>query len=137
MSTSRCRCGMSRLCSSSEVTFDYSYDRSGRLTGQEIDVADWRWSPATSQVSYESASYTTNRLDQYVSVNAAAFTYDLNGNLVSDGARSFVYSAENQLLEATTLSSGTALYSYGPAARRVRKQVDGVGADFLHAGAMA
>lgn len=62
--------------------------------------------------------------------------YDLNGNLLSDGLRGFTYSSENQLLTATTLTGGEADYSYGPAARRVRKSVDGVGTDYLHAGNM-
>jgi len=45
------------------------------------------------------------------------------------------YSAENQLLSVTT-SSVTADYSYGPANRRVRKDVDGVVTDFVMAGEM-
>ncbi|WP_339747498.1 hypothetical protein [uncultured Maricaulis sp.] len=66
-----------------------------------------------------------------------AVSYDLNGNLTAIGSRSYVYSSQNQLLQAATLSGGTALYSYGPAARRVRANVGGVVTEFLHAGGMA
>ena len=63
-------------------------------------------------------------------------TYDDNGNLTGYGSRTFTYSAENQLLQATTLSGGTIQYSYGPGARRVRKNVDGTITSFIHAGGM-
>ena len=63
-------------------------------------------------------------------------TYDDNGNLTGYGSRSYTYSAENQLLQATTLSGGTVEYSYGPGARRVRKNVDGTVTSFIHAGGM-
>lgn len=115
--------------------------RSAYLTGQTISNAAWRWSPASSGVGYSDASYTANRLDQYASVTGAVMNYDLNGNLVcisgpvACAARGddFIYSAENQLLRAY---GPDADYSYGPAARRVRKDVAGVVTDFLHAGAM-
>ena len=115
--------------------------RSAYLTGQTISNAAWRWSPASSGVGYSDASYTANRLDQYASVTGAVMNYDLNGNLVCTSgpvacaARGddFIYSAENQLLRAY---GPDADYSYGPAARRVRKDVAGVVTDFLHAGDM-
>jgi RHS repeat-associated protein len=69
-------------------------------------------------------------------VSGTVPTYDDNGNLTGYGARSYTYSAENQLLEATTLSGGTVEYSYGPGARRVRKNVDGTVTSFIHAGGM-
>jgi len=69
-------------------------------------------------------------------VSGTVPTYDDNGNLTSYGARNYIYSAENQLLQATTLSGGTVEYSYGPGARRVRKNVDGTVTSFIHAGGM-
>jgi len=81
------------------VTFDYGYDQSSRLTSQEVNQASWQWSPATSPAPPETDSYTTNRLDQYASITGQAQTYDLNGNLTNDGARTFTHSSENQLLQ--------------------------------------
>jgi RHS repeat-associated protein len=69
-------------------------------------------------------------------VSGTVPTYDDNGNLTGYGSRSYTYSAENQLLQATTLSGGTVEYSYGPGARRVRKNVDGTVTSFIHAGGM-
>jgi RHS repeat-associated protein len=118
------------------VRFDYDHDASGYLVSREASLPAWRWSPATTTEDYEAANYEVNGLDQYTAVAGVSYSYDLNGNLTSDGLRTFTYTAENQLLTATTLSGGTAQYSYGPVARRVRKSVDGVGTDFLHAGNM-
>jgi RHS repeat-associated protein len=53
----------------------------------------------------------------------------------ADG-RIYTYSSENQLLQADTLAGGTVQYSYGPGARRVRKNVDGTVTSFIHAGGM-
>jgi len=117
------------------VNFDYSYDRSSRLTSQEVDQASWRWSPATSPVAPETDSYVTNRLDQYASITGQAQTYDLNGNLTNDGPRTFTHSSENQLLQAASTGM-TALYSYGPAARRVRTSVNATRTNMVHAGDM-
>lgn len=121
--------------SSQNVTVDYDYDRSGRLTFQGVDNASWRWSLAASSVSYDSETYDRNRLDQYTAVSGQAYTYDLNGNLTSDGVRTFVYSSENQLL--SFIGGGqVAEYSYGPAARRVRTNINGTVTHFAHAGDM-
>ena len=119
---------------SANVRFDYGYDASGYITSQDVNNASWEWSPITAAVSYDNASYSTNRLDQYTDVTGEAHSYDANGNLTSAGSRSYIYSAQNQLLEATTLTGGIARYSYGPAARRVRKDVDGTITSFIHAG---
>ena len=121
--------------SASNVTFDYEYDGSGLLTNRDVNNALWRWSPSTSSVTYENETYDRNRLDQYTSVSGQAYTYDLNGNLTSDGVRTFAYSSENQLL--SFIGGGqVAEYSYGPAARRVRTNVDGTITHFTHAGDM-
>jgi len=117
------------------VTFDYGYDQSSRLTSQEVNQASWQWSPATSPAPPETDSYVANRLDQYASITGQAQTYDLNGNLTNDGTRTFTHSSENQLLQATSTGM-TALYSYGPAARRVRTSVNGTRTDMVHAGDM-
>ncbi|WP_300531299.1 RHS repeat-associated core domain-containing protein [Maricaulis sp.] len=122
------------------VSFDYTYDRSGRLTGQSVNQASWEWSPATSSVAFGNETYARNNLDQYTSVSGQALSYDANGNLTSDGARSFTYTAENQL--STFTGTGVvARYGYGPAARRVRKETGPntsglTRTDFLHAGEM-
>jgi len=121
---------------SANVRFDYGYDASGYITSQDVNNASWQWSPFTTAASYDNASYSSNNLDQYESVTGEAHDYDANGNLISAGTRNYIYSSQNQLLEATTLTGGTARYSYGPAARRVRKDVDGTTTSFIHAGEM-
>ena len=64
-------------------------------------------------------------------------TYDDNGNLTGYGSRTFTYSAENQLLRVEdSVTQMTANYSYGPGARRVRKEVNGTITRFIHAGRM-
>jgi len=119
-----------------DFTATYDYDRAGWLTDRSIDNPTWDWTPSTSSVTLTSESYSRNRMDQYTAVSGQALSYDDNGNLTSDGARSYVFSSENQLLSATT-TSGTTDYSYGPAARRLRKATpDGAVTDFVLAGDM-
>ena len=53
---------------------------------------------------YSTASYTTNRLDQYTDVTGLPVSYDLNGNLTHLERAGmaldadYIYSAQNQLL---------------------------------------
>ena len=57
--------------------------------------------------------------------------------MIEADGRIYTYSSENQLLEADTLSGGSVQYSYGPGARRVRKNIIGGSlTSFIHAGGM-
>ncbi|MBL4539931.1 MAG: RHS repeat protein, partial [Oceanicaulis sp.] len=116
------------------VSFDYTYDAAGRLTGQDISNADWDWSPAQAG-SPLSATYVANPLDQYESVDGQAFTYDLNGNLTAYRGQTLVYSSENRL-ETLSGAGVEADFSYDAEGRRKRMLVGNTSTEFVHAGTM-
>ena len=57
-----------RFTNDTNVVFDYGYDASGLVTSQDVNQASWEWSPATSNVTLVSDTYTANNLDQYSDV---------------------------------------------------------------------
>ena len=57
-----------RFTNDTNVVFDYGYDASGLVTSQDVNQASWEWSPATSNVTLVSDTYTANNLDQYSEV---------------------------------------------------------------------
>ena len=125
-----------------EVVFDYTYDKSGKLTGTVSSDAGWLW----DGLGEPAATYATaSTLDQYPSVTQGgatrAFGHDLNGNLASDaggplGSRTYTHNALGQM----TGASGTgfsAAYKYDPMDRRMSAGGTGVTAkSWVHAGDM-
>ncbi len=122
--------------------FDYTYDASGLRTSMATlnDVQTYGYDPLgqLTSVTYSSGrvvqyvfdaagnrvkvldngvetTYTSNNLNQYVTVGNATYAYDLDGNLISktEGGvtTTYTYNAENRLV-AVTAPTDTWTYAY-------------------------
>jgi RHS repeat-associated protein len=122
-------------------TFEYGYDAlgqliavlhpDGRLVSYDYDAAGNR-----RQVNDNGAvtTYTTNDLNQYVTVGNATYEFDLDGNLIrkteNGDTTTYTYDIENRLIGvATPLDSW--VYSYDPFGNRIAGTHNGEVTQFI------
>jgi hypothetical protein len=65
------------LAGPSPLTFDFTRNNSGQITGIAANDGSFLARPASTK----SDAYVPNKLNQIATVNGTALTYDLNGNL--------------------------------------------------------
>ena len=101
------------------VSLNYNYNQDHQRSGYSI--SDGSFLP--SGMAATSATYASNVLNQYTTVNSTAYSYDKRGNFVSNGLWTYGYDTENRLVSATG-PGVTASYSYDPFGRRLKKSVN-------------
>ena len=69
--------------------------------------------------------YSSNKLNQYKSVDGTNYTYDNNGNLTYDGTYSYYYDCENRLIEIRNQYGTIGTIKYDCFGRMVRKEFSG------------
>jgi len=111
---------LAHVWNNGSVSFTNNYNRDHQRTGYA--VSDGSFLP--SGMAAQSASYTTNVINQYTAVNGTAYTYDKRGNLLSDGTWTYRYDTENRLVSAVG-PGVNASYAYDPFGRRLSKTVNG------------
>ena len=94
----------------------YSYDALGNRT--------------VTVVNGVTTTYTTNNMNQYISVGGVTCKYDTNGNLLFDGTNTYTY---NSLNELTSVSgpSGTTTYTYNSLGQLVSSTANGQTTQYL------
>jgi RHS repeat-associated protein len=122
-------------------TFEYGYDALGQLiavrhpdghlvTYQYDAAGNRRWVNDDGIVT----TYSTNELNQYVTVGDAKYEFDADGNLISktDGevVTTYQYDIENRLVEVSA-STDTWVYSYGPFGNRIATTHNGVTTEYV------
>ena len=115
--------------SSADVTFTYTRNQAGQITGLDTDQPGYVWLPEASPED----DYTVNGLNQYTEVSWRIFTHDGNGNLTSDGVRTYGYDLDNRLTSVTAPGSSAAL-AYDPIGRLSRTEIDGSATELLYDG---
>lgn len=83
----------------------YNYDRHGSRTTTVTDSV--------------TATYTSNNMNEYTSINGFSQTHDNNGNLTNDGVNTYAYDTENRLISVN--GGATATYKYDSLGRREQK----------------
>jgi RHS repeat-associated protein len=116
----------------------YAYDAANQLAS--VTLPDGR----TISYAYDAAgnrqlvtdngavsAYTTNALNEYVTVGGADLTYDAGGNLTAaSGSNSYSYDAQGQLLSAIT-PQGMWTYEYDALGNRIASTHNGVRTEYL------
>jgi RHS repeat-associated protein len=76
--------------------------------------------------SLEAATYKTNDLNQYASVDGIPFQYDRNGNLINDGNYEYSYNYQNLLSNVYDVlqNRSIAKFSYDVEGRRIYSEMD-------------
>lgn len=118
-----------RFSGSTDVSFDYGYDASGKLISESASDASWLYVPDGPRTDTYSA---TNALNQYSSVNGFAVSHDLNGNRTSYDGLDTPHDSENRL---TGIGSNLT-YRYDADGRRTGKVTGSGTTQFVHAGDM-
>jgi RHS repeat-associated protein len=77
--------------------------------------------------SAQTASYSTNSLNEYTSVEGTSQSSDANGNLTDNGTYLFLYDYKNHIVQVKLKSSGSVIasYRYDALGRRVEKNAGG------------
>jgi RHS repeat-associated protein len=110
---------------SSGVTFKYVYNKANQVIGQA--ATDNGWLNYPNAVGH-TIVYTSNYLDQYISVGPAAPRYDANGSLAYDGRLNYAYDAESRLTcvsQQPNCSTPIGRYDYDAEGRLKRSSVAG------------
>ncbi|MBF0532545.1 MAG: RHS repeat protein [Candidatus Omnitrophica bacterium] len=113
-------------------TINYSYNNIYELktvTGAQNHAFDY--DNVGNRLTADGVNYTSNALNQYLTVNSSTFGYDTNGNLASDGAKTFTYDEENHLISSPSSASTYAFDAFG---RRLSKTVNGTTTYFIYNG---
>jgi RHS repeat-associated protein len=124
-----------------EGRWTYGYDAIGQLTsvqlpnGRRIQYSYDRDGNRTSVIDNNvRTDYTSNNLNQYVTVGTVTYGYDADGNLISkrDGSNlsTFTYDDKNRLIRAVT-PDGTWVYEYDVFGNRRASIVNGQRTDYL------
>lgn len=107
-------------------TYDVIYQLTGATssTGNEAFTYDKTGNRLTTAAAQ--TTWTYNRNNELLTTDAAAFTYDSNGNTItkteSGLTTTYNYNSRNRL-ESVQLPDGrTAVYTYDPFGRRIKKQ---------------
>lgn len=140
--------GRQTSLTSLDGTWTYGYDATGQLTSADFasinpDIPDqsltYEYDAAGNRITTsengESVDYTTNNLNQYISVNGLESVYDDDGNLVSqttdEGSFLYGYNSENQLISVTSPDGTVTTYEYDPFDNRIASIVDGERTEYL------
>ena len=120
----------------------YTYDATGELTEVELpggrtigygyDAVGNRVAVTDSAAS--TVNYTTNNLDQYISVGGTTYTYDKDGNLISstDGSdtTTYTYNVRGELSSLVT-PGHTFTYLYDALGNRISSTDNGLTTNYL------
>ena len=130
--------GLRRSMTTLEGKTTYDYDAVGRLTSVILPAG------RTISYAYDAAgnrtvvtdngvptTYTTNALNQYVTVGGAGLTYDADGNLTAAGGpKGYRYDDEGRLLSVIT-PQGTWSYEYDALGNRIASTYNGIRTEYL------
>lgn len=109
------------------MRWTYGYNAARQVTSDSVSDAAYTWGPPQTT----SIAYTTNALNQYVTVGGVSVAYNANGNETTDQrGHSYTYDAENVLRGAT----GIATYQYYADGTRRQKTVSGALTQYLYTG---
>ncbi|HUU84061.1 MAG TPA: CARDB domain-containing protein [Phycisphaerae bacterium] len=125
----------------------YEYDATGQLTRAVLDSTNPAIPDQDLAYVYDAAgnriqtiangvttNYTTNDMNQYVTVGSAAYEYDADGNMISktEGADAwtYAYNDENRLTQVVT-PDGTWAYEYDAFGNRVATTQNGQRTEYL------
>ncbi|MCY2987964.1 MAG: dockerin type I domain-containing protein [Planctomycetota bacterium] len=103
--------------------WSYTYDDIGQLTHAVFVPAEGSMIPAQDEtyvydplgnrirtiINGVTTEYTTNNMNQYVTVGGVTYAYDRDGNLIQQGGTTYTYNDENRL---TAVNDGTNLWQY-------------------------
>jgi RHS repeat-associated protein len=132
----------------SDGDWSYGYDASGQLTSANFVSARSDISDKSIQYHYDAAGnrtsviedgietlYTSNALNQYLTVGNASYSYDDDGNLIAktdaSATWSYAYDLENRLISVTTSTGDVTEYEYDVFGNRTAIIENGVRTDFL------
>lgn len=118
-----------RFAGSTDVSFDYGYDGSGKLNSEIASLSDWIYNADSSRTDNYGVA---NNLNQYPSVNGLAVSYDLNGNRTAFDGLATPHDSENRL----TGIGSTLTYTYDADGRRTARVQSSSITRFAHAGDM-
>ena len=133
--------GRRKSMTTNEGTYQYAYDALGQLAGVRypdgrIVSYDYDEAGNRRQVVDDGVvtPYTTNDLNQYLTVGGVVYAYDLDGNLISktDGAQTttYTYNIENRLIRVEV---GTDVweYAYDAFGNRIATTHNGVATQYV------
>jgi len=117
----------------------YTYDDIGQLTHAVFVPASGSTIPPQDQtyvydalgnrirtiINGVTTEYTTNNMNQYVTVGGVAYTYDRDGNLIQQGGTTYAYNDENRLV-GVTAGADSWQYTYDALGNRVATTENGV-----------
>jgi RHS repeat-associated protein len=103
-------------------SWNYSYDAIGQLIKADFISSNGAISNQSQKYIYDSAhnrtstkvngtqiNYTSNNLNQYISVDSASYSYDADGNQTRASDASYIYNSENRLVR---MSRGDNIWEY-------------------------
>ena len=92
-------------------SWNYSYDAIGQLIKADFISSNGAISNQSQEYIYDSAhnristtvngaqiNYTSNNLNQYISVDSASYSYDADGNQTRASDTNYIYNSENRLV---------------------------------------
>ena len=126
----------------------YTYDAAGQLISANYDARDpatadrsmtWRYDATgnriTTSVDGQEVEYTTNGLNQLITVGNASYHYDADGNLIEirkpGATTSFSWDADGRLVGVTS-PEGNWSYSYDALGQRVAVTANGVRTELVN-----
>lgn len=123
-------------------TTTFGYDFTGQLTSVTLPdgrAIEYRYDAAGNRIAVTDngvqTSYTSNNLDQYVTVGDTTYGYDADGNLVSKirgtDTWTYGYDSENRLIRAVTPDGVVWQYEYDALGNRIASIRNGQRTDFL------
>lgn len=97
-----------------DSNWNYSYDAIGQLIKADFISSNGAISNQSQEYIYDSAhnrisstvngaqtTYTSNNLNQYISVDSASYSYDADGNQTRASNASYIYNSENRLVRVS------------------------------------
>lgn len=126
----------------------YSYDAIGQLTRAIFTSSNPAIPSQDLSYTYDAAgnrirtiengvttSYTTNNLNEYITVGTTSYAYDADGNLVSKTANgqtwAYEYNAQNQLTGVTEPNGNRTSYEYDAFGNRIASIYNGQRTEYL------
>ena len=107
-----------------DQTLIFSWNPAGQITSRTSSNANYDW----TSVGLETTSYSSNQLNQVLTINNSELTYDANGNLQFLDGELLTYNQANQLV-----AKSTDTLTYDPAGRLFEVN-DGASTRFLYDG---
>ncbi len=134
---------LTRSMATVDGAWTYSYDGTGQLThavfastnaaiaNQDLTYNyDALGNRTTTVINGMTTVYTTNNLNQYISIGGVVQIYDKDGNLLSDGANVYTYNSLNDLIGVNG-PSGTTSYAYDSLGHRTTSTRNGLETRYL------